>query len=129
MLVVIDTNVLVSAMLSNRSAPRQIIEMVIKGEITPCYDSRIMEEYKDVLYRPRLHISAEKAGTILDLFEAIGMYADPPATHLLFTDEDDKAFYETALECGATLVTGNAKHFPAEPWILSPAEFLRTIAE
>jgi hypothetical protein len=41
-------------------------------------------------------------------------------------DESDRKFYDTAKYCGAFLITGNIKHFPQEPFIITPAEFLKT---
>jgi hypothetical protein len=47
----------------------------------------------------------------------------PPSTHAMI-DEDDRVFYDTAKFAGAYLITGNIKHYPAEPFIITPAVFL-----
>jgi hypothetical protein len=39
-------------------------------------------------------------------------------------DETDRKFYDVASACGALLITGNLKHYPSEPFIISPAGFL-----
>ena len=44
----------------------------------------------------------------------------------LFNDEDDRSYYEVAKLCNAILITGNKRHFPDEPFIMTPAEFLET---
>jgi hypothetical protein len=40
-------------------------------------------------------------------------------------DEDDRVFYDSAKLAGAYLITGNAKHYPAQPFVVTPAEFFR----
>ena len=42
----------------------------------------------------------------------------------VFLDEADKKFYEVAKFCGAVLVTGNLKHFPKDPLVMSVTDFL-----
>ena len=56
---VIDTNVLVSALLSskNDSATVQVIEKVLKKEITPFYSDEILSEYTTVLNRKKFNFS------------------------------------------------------------------------
>jgi predicted nucleic acid-binding protein len=39
-------------------------------------------------------------------------------------DETDRKFYDTAKSSSATLITGNMKHYPAEPFIMTPADFI-----
>lgn len=41
----------------------------------------------------------------------------------MFAAEADKKFYEAAKFCGAVLVTGNVKHFPEDPSVMSAADF------
>ena len=44
----------------------------------------------------------------------------------MFPDPDDRIFYCVALAAqsdNALLVTGNAKHFPQAPFIITPADF------
>ncbi len=53
MLVVIDTNILVSALWSKNGLPAKILSMVVSGVLVPCFDDRILCEYKDVLNRPK----------------------------------------------------------------------------
>jgi len=40
------------------------------------------------------------------------------------TDEDERAFYDTAKNNDAYLVTGNTRHYPNESFILTPTEFI-----
>jgi len=129
MYVVIDTNVLVSGLMSPAGPPRKIIDLMLASRVIPCYDGRMMEEYEDVLFRPRFPFSCEEVSELLDRIIMSGLRVFSMKCHVTFIDESDKPFYETALECGALLITGNARHFPAEEWILSPAEFLQRVME
>lgn len=124
MLVVIDTNVLVSALWSRNGAPARILSMVISGRLIPCYDYRIISEYREVLLRPKFRFSSGEVNSLLEWITALGqsVIADPLEDE--FTDEADKKFYEVAKFCGASLITGNLKHFPADPLVVSVPDFL-----
>lgn len=124
MLVVIDTNILVSALWSRNGAPAKIMSMVVRGVLIPCFDYRIMTEYREVLQRPKFGFSKGEVNSLLDWFESNGrsVVADPLDD--VFIDEADKKFYEVAKFCGAVLVTGNLKHFPEDPQIVSVTDFL-----
>lgn len=124
MQVVIDTNILVSALWSKNGAPARIISMVINGSLVPCYDYRILSEYREVLRRPKFRFSNGEINSLLDWIESSGrsVVADPIEEN--FTDEADKKFYEVAKFCQAKLITGNIKHFPQDPLVVTVAEFL-----
>jgi len=65
MSIVLDTNVLVSAMLKRISKPAQILDAVLEGKIRLVVNEQIFEEYSEVLHRPKLNIPLEKADAIL----------------------------------------------------------------
>ena len=122
--VVLDTNILVSALWSESGDPAKVFEMFIKGEIALCYDSRMMTEYKGVLNRPQFAFKRTKIGGIINRIrrDGIAMVAEP--CDITFEDEDDKMFYEVAVECNATLITGNIRHYPVASFVKTAAEFL-----
>ncbi|MCD8328074.1 MAG: putative toxin-antitoxin system toxin component, PIN family [Ruminococcus sp.] len=124
MLVVIDTNVLVSALWSRNGAPAKIINMVLNGRLIPCYDWRILCEYREVLLRPKFGFTQNEVNALLDWFESFGRSVVAEPCKECFIDESDKKFYEVAKFCNATLITGNIKHFPSEPNIVTVSEFL-----
>jgi len=128
MLVVIDTNVLVSALWSPDSNPAKILNMVLTGALTPCCDWRIRSEYEEVLRRPRFQFSVSEVDALLDLIDKRALSVLTYPCDEVFIDTDDKMFYEVAAHCDAILITGNAKHFPQEPHIVSPAQFLARLA-
>lgn len=125
MRVVIDTNVLVSAIWSRNGAPAQVVSLVLNGIITPCYDYRIMNEYRSVLSRPKFNFSPSDINALLDYIriEGLSVLAEPILR--TFIDEADKKFYEVAKQSCATLITGNFKHFPNGPAVMSVADFLK----
>ena len=126
---VIDTNVLVGALLSKHddSAVAQVINLVADRVIVPLYSKDIINEYKEVLFRAKLAIDPSKANYIVDLIINRGISVEPTTSNLSFVDHDDLVFCEVALtkkEEGAYLITGNKKHFPNESMVVSASEFL-----
>ena len=124
MLVVIDTNILVSALWSRNGAPAKILGLVINGNITPCYDWRILSEYQQVLSRPKFRFSPAETNALLDWIKTSGNSVIANPVEDVFSDESDKKFYEVARTCNATLVTGNLKHYPKNHLVCDVQTFL-----
>lgn len=124
MLVVIDTNILVSALWSKSGAPARAVGLVLSGQLTPCYDHRIMLEYRQVLQRPKFCFRPAEVNALLDWFRQIGRSVVPAPVDVPFVDEADRKFYEVAKYCGAILITGNLKHFPEDDAVMSVSDFL-----
>ena len=125
----LDTNILVSALLSRGGAPARVLGLVFAGKITPCFDWRILEEYSEVLSRPKFSFPARDVKAILDRFWFSGysVLAEPLGD--VFIDESDKKFYEVAKFCSAVLITGNTRHFPSDPLVVPPSDFLKQHGE
>ena len=120
---------MVGALLSKHddSAVAQVINLVADRVIVPLYSKGIINEYKEVLFRAKLAIDPSKANYIVDLIINRGISVEPISSNLTLIDPDDLVFYEVALtkkEEGAYLITGNKKHFPNEPMVVSASEFL-----
>jgi putative PIN family toxin of toxin-antitoxin system len=126
---VIDTNVLVSALISRNGKPSEIVRQMLNRAFETCYDYRMMTEYVEVLHRKKFSFIKAEIDVILDFIESDGLTVLPPALDTPFEDESDKAFYEVAVYCAAQLITGNKQHFPDEPFIYSPAEFLEAFSK
>ena len=124
MKVVVDTNILVSALWSRNGVPARILSLILTGDIIPCFDYRIMCEYREVLKRPKFGFSKEEVNSLLSWFEDYGFSVLAEPLSISFSDEADKKFYEVAKHCKAVLVTGNLKHFPEDPLVMSASEFL-----
>ena len=128
MKVVIDTNVLVSALYSKNGAPARVLALVISGEATPCFDFRILEEYRDVLSRKKFGFSESSVNDLLKWITSYGLSLVPSPLGVAFADESGKKFYEVAKCAGAVLVTGNLRHFPTDGTAISVNDFLNLIA-
>ncbi len=122
--VVIDTNVLVSAFWSKDGSPAVIMSLVLGGELIPCYDYRILEEYKKVLMRAKFEFPKSQVDSLINWIEIYGKSVVVSPLNIKFNDEDDKKFYEVAKYCNAKLITGNLKHFPKGNNVMSVGEFL-----
>ena len=126
---VIDTNVLVSALLSkNESAATvQVMAELFSGRITPVYSNEIITEYREVLSRKKFRFPFEHINYILSAIEKFGILVDPKPTGAILPDMKDLPFYEVVMEKrsdNAYLVTGNQKHFPKEPFIITAREMI-----
>jgi len=122
--VVLDTNILVSALMTPSGNPASVYKMFFSGEIVLVYSEEIMLEYEDVLYRPRLKIPTEDADTILEVIRQCGELVAPHPSTDSMADEDDRIFYDAARIADAYLITGNTRHYPASSLVLTPKEFL-----
>ena len=122
--VVFDTNILVSALMSPLGNPSKIYKMFLTGAITLAYSDEIISEYKEVLSRPRLRIPVDDSNKILDAIQQNGERIEPVLSTFHMVDEDDRVYYDTAKSASAYLITGNTKHYPVEPFIFTPTEFL-----
>ena len=129
-LAVIDTNVLVSALWTkNDKAPTyRLLQLMQQGFFTPLYNDEILTEYVEVLGRPKFPFSKESIATIIDFMREYGIESNRIPYDAKMPDEDDRVFYEVALsKDDAYLITGNQKHFPATPIVVTPAEMLEII--
>jgi len=122
--IVLDTNVLVSALWKKPGNSSRIIDMVVHGQFIPFYNGQIIYEYRKVLYRPKFRFSAVDIESLLDVIIKDGMSVLSLRTNMVFIDEDDRKFFEVAQTAQAFLITGNIKHFPFVPFIFTPAGFL-----
>ena len=123
--IVLDTNILVSALGSPGRNATDILAAAFARQFTICYDYRILDEYNRVLHYPKLKFEEWEIESILDPLVKNGISViAPPIDDVVFErDADDKKFYEVAKYCHAILITGNLKHFPEEPDIMPPADF------
>ncbi len=130
---VIDTNVLVSALLKKGSNPDKVINLIADKKVHPLYSEKILAEYREVLGRKKKYdFGAGIIDAVTDLFLTLGTSLEaghPDSAEMAeVKDKNDIVFYEVTLEARndteAYLVTGNMKHFPARRFIVTPAEFL-----
>lgn len=129
---VIDTNVLVSALLAaHTDSPTVLIrDFILEGTIIPLYNEEILMEYKAVLSRPKFGFPSQLVEAMISTIAQAGISTERVKTEDFFIDLEDVVFYEVAISHeGSYLVTGNSKHFPKSPIVVTPAEMLAIIRE
>jgi uncharacterized protein len=126
--IVLDTNVLVSALLSPFQAPGRILDLILAGDVSVVFDDRVMAEYRAVLLRPKFRFDRRNIEELLDECARNGNFLTAPALRLDLPDPADAMFIELAFAAQAPLVTGNSRHFPPDRCqgmlVFSPAAFL-----
>ena len=130
---VIDTNVLVSSLLSKNpaSATRRVVDAIAGGRLIPLYDRTMMDEYLDVLCRSKFPFSEQVIQDILQMIRDFGIKVTPAPVDEPLPDPDDVVFYAVVMEKRKTddayLVTGNLRHFPRKIFIVTPAEMMELL--
>lgn len=128
--IVLDTNVLVSSLLSATGSPAKILNLIMENQIQVVYDNRILGEYEDVLSRPELHISPTRMLTVVNQLELDGRLVESEALSPEgYTDPDDIMFAEVFIASDAdALVTGNLRHYKPlierKAMVLTPTQFM-----
>lgn len=125
----LDTNVLVSALIVPHGPPGRVLDLVLSRQVTLLLDDRIFAEYQAVLYRPEFMFPGHY---VLDLLDFLWRFSERVQARPLPTvlpDPDDAKFIEVAASAMAdALVTGNLKHFPARQRhgvpVLNPRQWL-----
>ena len=130
MIVVVDTNIIISGLINPNSSSGTILKLILSGKIKLGIDNRITNEYREVLLRKKFNFEKESVDHILEEIESDGTKIIPEPLDLALPDKDDLPFLEVA-EAGniKILITGNRKHFPKKNYsqvkIFSPAEFIK----
>jgi len=131
--VVMDTNVLVSGLLTPHSPAATLIRLIVQGSIRLVFDERMLAEYREVLTRPKFGFGLEQIEDFLAQIEEEGLKIAAQPVHAILPDPDDLPFLEVALSAGVDcLVTGNTRHYPSQErrgiQVVSPRECLELIS-
>ena len=131
---VIDTNVLVSALLAKHedSPTVTILEKIFDSTVVPVFSEAILAEYSEVLHRAKFGFDPATVNAFLQEVAQRGILLEPGQTDIVLPDMNDVPFYAVTLAHGndrTWLVTGNLKHFPVKPFIVTPAQFLEKIRQ
>ena len=128
---VIDTNVLVSAMLKWDSPPGHIMELVFNDCIVTVLNDEILNEYVAVLSRNKFHFPQSVIDDVINDIISKSIFINANPIDIELPDEKDRVFYEIVIEKrsdgDAYLVTGNIRRFPKAPFIVTPREMLDII--
>ncbi|MEI9475899.1 MAG: PIN domain-containing protein [Deltaproteobacteria bacterium] len=73
MIVVLDTNVIVSGILKPHSKSAVIIRLIAEGSIQLAYDIRLVSEYREVLSRSKFDLPADAVASLLSQVEEEGL--------------------------------------------------------
>jgi putative PIN family toxin of toxin-antitoxin system len=128
-LAVLDTNVIVSAGITPGGMPaRLIFDWVLTGQVQVVTSPAVVEEYRDVVRRPKFHRYGFPPLWLEYLIEESLWFQNTELWVQPFPDPEDAPFLALAHAAGAWLVTGNLKHFPETArtgvTVLSPADYL-----
>ena len=130
---VIDTNVLVSALLPHQGVtnPSVVLGAIMNERIIPVFNSEILGEYLEVLTREKFHFQRTSVETVVNHIKQIGLELDRTRSwEGVFPDPKDIVFYEVTLsKDDAYLVTGNINHFPKKPFVVTPAEMVEILGQ
>lgn len=134
MKIVLDTNVLVSGILSPNGPPAAVLRALLTERVTLCFDERIVSEYRDVLTRTRFAFDRELVEELIGFLESAGSPTLATPLAVTLPDPWDQMFVEVAVSSNADcLVTGNLRHFPetarAGVRVVSPREFLDVLLQ
>lgn len=133
MVIVLDTNVLVSGLLNPFGPPGRVLDQVLSNTVRVAFDDRVLDEYSSVLARPKFGFSPADIQALIDHLRLNGQQVlAAPISALNLPDASDLPFAEVAISAPAdALVTGNLGHFdPLEAQgvpVLSPSEFLESL--
>jgi putative PIN family toxin of toxin-antitoxin system len=128
-LVVLDTNIIVSAGIKPEGAPAKLLmDWVLEGQVQVVTSSLIIEEYRAIVERAKFHRSGFPPLWLEFLIEESMRLPDPVKWPHGGPDPKDLPFLALAHDAGACLVTGNLRHFPEElregVMVLSPSDYL-----
>ena len=126
--IVLDNNVLISALWSDNSKPAVIINAILSRNFTVCYDYRILNEYYHILRHPKFAFTEWEIQSLLSAITTNGIsVVAAPLPNIPFTDESNKKFckkfYEVAKFCHAILITESKKDFPQDSCVISVNDF------
>lgn len=130
----LDTNVLVSAVLRAQGPPALCLRLGLSSAFTLVVSAPLLDEYEEVLKRPRFKLDPTAIDELLELVRAAAVSVKPtPLPQDVVSDPDDQMVLETAVAGKALfLVTGNRKDFPESyrgTQVLAPTQFLGQAAE
>lgn len=126
MKIVLDTNVLLSALLTPNRKASIILDKILDGDLEIYYNEKIINEYKEVLSRKKFGIAKAKVKELISFIRLKGIFVfEYNESKKGFVDEMDKIFYDIALSKDSVVVTGNLKHFPKHKKVMGVDEFYK----
>ena len=85
-----------------------------------------------LLHRKKFPFMPSDIRNMINALQKRGIRVEAGSINLVLPDLDDVVFYAVVMEKrkeeNAYLITGNQKHFPKEPFVVTPREMLAIIA-
>ena len=130
--VVIDTNVVVSSLIKKESFPGKVIDYISKEIIVPLFNDDILNEYNEVLLRSKFGLQNIIIENTIKLIVSYGLKIEGTDVIEEFADKTDIVFFQVTMDArtqdmDAYLVTGNGRHFPNRPFVITPKEMVEII--
>jgi putative PIN family toxin of toxin-antitoxin system len=106
--VVIDTNIIVSALLQPLGPPAQVFALVVGGAVQLCVSGAIYAEYEEVIRRPRFRRSENIIAAALDTIREKALWVRPTELVQACADPDDNIFLEWVVWNGSARRPGKS---------------------
>lgn len=131
---VLDTNVLVSGLLSAQGPPGRLVDAVLARRLRLAFDDRIIAEYRRVLARPKFCFNPADVAQFWSIIPFQRQLIVISSAALEAVDPADTKFLEVAAATASKiLITGNIRHFPRTKRgpvnVLSPAEAVKRLMD
>lgn len=122
---------MITGRVTSFSNPFIVLNAIYNKRIVPIFNDIILSEYRDVLLRPKFHLSQRQVDLVLNFIVSHGIAKDHVRSDgIYFPDPKDMVFYEVKMAIDDSyLVTGNIKHFPREPFVVTPAQIVDILRE
>ncbi len=120
----LDTNVVVSALLKPLSVPARLLDLALSGHIEVVVSNELLAEYREVLLRPKFRFSEGDVDAVLELMRSRAISVVPVPQPVTTPDPKDQFVIDLAATSGAVVVTDNTRHFEGFPRVVTPAEAL-----
>ena len=115
---------------NKKAATARLVNALIDDKFRPVYNNDIIDEYSEVLSRKEFSFDMVAIEEVIGIIRSNGVYAERTPANEPVIDPKDIVFYEVALSKeGAYLVTGNLKHFPKKPIVVTPAEMIQILED
>src|SRR5690606_4650648 len=130
--IILDTNIVVSALISKDGISAKIIkDLILEEKVTLCTSGNIMDEYFNVLRRDKFARYKDfriHSNILMGIIETISLHIDPIENIKILKDLDDNKFLELAAELDVDyIITGNTKDYTTRHFrntkIVTPAEY------
>lgn len=123
MRVVLDTNIIVSSLITENSIPSKLLDMALSAKFDLCVSEDLISEYEEVLSRPKFNLDSRTVEVIITLIRVRSKMFFSNPQPLESTDPKDQCILDLAVTADAYLVTGNIKHFMSYPKAIKPSDF------